>query len=276
MKNIYSDREMHEVVLPLAKKITRKFKKGKSLIVGIQGGQGTGKTVLGAFLHAYLEGLDYTVQRFSIDDFYETDKKRLAISKKHKGNPFFEISRGMPGTHRVGFLKQTLARVKAGKNFEIPIFDKSLHNARGDVLKKTKKVKRRVDFLLFEGWCVGIPYVSSRVLKRICEDNDINLKKLDPKLIAHKAVLTQIKRYQSLWKYINYKVMLKPDSVKCHKEWRYWQEQELLAKKGEGMSKSRINSFVEPFLPFTYLCYEKIKPNVTVFVDKYHKFYELG
>ncbi len=275
MQNVYSEQELHTIILPLAKKISKLYKKNKTVIIAIQGGQGTGKSVLSTFLKAYLFGIGYKVQRFSIDDFYTSDKHRHGLKKKYKNNPFYQISRGMPGTHRVTLLHKTLQKIRKGKSFDIPIFDKSIHEAHGDILPNSIHVTGRQDFIFFEGWCVGMPVVSSKSLQNTCKKHRIKLKILDPELKHHKIVLRYLKSYQKLWKCIDYTIMLKPDSVSSIKQWRNQQEEELKQKKGQGMSKEQISNFVEPYLPFTYLCYDKIKPNLRILIDKTHRFYKL-
>ena len=48
----------------------RKKKKIKTYVIGVQGCQGVGKTVLTSLLKAYLKSDGYKVAGFSIDDFY--------------------------------------------------------------------------------------------------------------------------------------------------------------------------------------------------------------
>ena len=247
---------------------------GKTIIVGIQGGQGTGKTTIVQFLEKQLKKKGFNVQSFSIDDYYKSWKERKALQQKYPSNPFYHISRGLPGTHRVKFLLETLQKTKAGKDFEIPVFDKSLYDGKGDVLSKTRKVKGRQDFVIVEGWCVGMPEVSSQKFLEICDKNN-NIKKLDPKLQDHKIVLGFLKGYQPIWKLLDYQIMLKADSPEVHKKWRLLQEKRLKAVKGMGMSKKEVHAFVEPFLPFTYVCYDLIKPDVKILIDEKHNFYKI-
>jgi len=243
-----------EFIVPLLEKIINLHRLNKTAIIGIQGGQGTGKTTLVNYIKDILKKLDYKVESFSIDDFYLTYKERVKLGEKYKDNPFYQI-RGMPGTHRVKFLLETLMRIKKGKEFELPIFDKSLHGAKGDVLKKTIKVKKRPDFVLFEGWCLGIPCVGE-----LPDDYS-------------KLVLKFAKRYQRIWKLLDYMIMIKPSSPGFHKRWRYVQEKALKKKTGFGKTKKEIYDFVDLYLPFTYLCYEKIKADYTLLEKDNHKFY---
>jgi len=240
---------------------------GKTLIVGLQGGQGTGKTTIVEVIKKNLRG--YNVHSFSIDDFYTSYQDRQKLAKKYKDNPFYQIARGMPGTHRVDYLLKTLQKIRQGKPFQIPVFDKSLRQAQGDISKKTIKVTKRQDFILFEGWCVGLPTVSSAELINICKKTKIDLPK------GNKVVLKHIKEYQPLWKYLDYMVMIKPDSSEVHKEWRSLQEKRLREKKGEGLSKEQISKFVDIYLPFTYVCYEKIRPDAVIKVDQKHEYYRI-
>ncbi len=271
----FTKKEEKKIIVPIVGKLQKIHKKGTTTIVGLQGGQGTGKTTIVKFLERHLKEKGFTVQSFSIDDFYKTYKERKNLQEKYLNNHFYQISRGLPGTHRVKFLLETLQKAKSGKDFEIPIFDKSLYDGKGDVISKTSKVKGRQGFVILEGWCVGIPEVSSQKFMEICKRNNINLKKFDPKLQEHKVVLNFTKGYQPIWKLLDYTVMLKADSPEVHKKWRLLQETRLKEKKGMGMSKKEVHAFVEPYLPFTYVCYDLLKPDVKVLIDEKHNFYNI-
>lgn len=273
--SVYSSAEVRSVLTPLLHQLQSQYQPGKTKIIGIQGGQGTGKTTLVHFLEHGLRQRGYRVVSFSIDDFYTSYAERKRLARKYPENKFYQISRGLPGTHRVADLLKVLKSLKAGKPTTLPVFDKSLYQAAGDVSKKAIPVTGRQDFVLFEGWCVGIPLVSSAAFIRYCQKGGILLKKIDPLLVDHKVVLQFIKEYQPLWKYLHYLVMLQPTSLELHKKWRLQQERELKQRTGKGMNKKEIEGFVEPYLPFTYLCYEKIKPNIRILVNERHKFYKM-
>ena len=271
----FTKEEEQKIIVPIAEQLQKIHHKNKTTVVGIQGGQGTGKTTIVQFLEKQLKKKGFKVQSFSLDDFYQSWKERKKLQEKYSHNLFYQISRGLPGTHRVKFLLETLQKAKAGQDFEIPIFDKSKYDGKGEILSKTKKVKGRQDFLILEGWCVGMPAVSSQQLLDICRRNGIDLRKLDPTLQDHKVVLAFVKEYQPVWKLLDYIVMLKADSPEVHKKWRLLQEQKLKEKKGQGMSKQEVHAFVEPFLPFTYVCYDLVKPDVKVLIDEKHNFYRI-
>jgi len=274
-RKVFSLKEIKTTLAPLFDEILSRHRKGKTKIIGIQGGQGTGKTTVAELFTKCLQYLQYEVQYFSIEDFYKTYQERQKIRTKFKGNPYYEISRGMPGTHRVKELKKTLGLIRKGKPFTLPVFDKSLHHAQGDVSRKTIKVNKKQDFVFFEGWCVGIPPVSSKEFLEISKKNDIDLVRMDQNLNSHKAILKEIQKYKPLWKNLDYLVMLQPISSDLHKRWRYKQERKLKERKGRGMSNKEIKHFVEPFLPFTYVCYEKIHPDARIMIKGNQVYFKL-
>ena len=264
----YSSSGQKKYINPLLNNIIENYQKNKTAIIGIQGGQGTGKTTLAIFLQEKLRKTGYTVESFSIDDFYTSYKERKRLAQQYPTNPYYQISRGIPGTHRVRELLHTLQNIKDGKPFTIPHFDKSLHHGAGDIIGE-RKVKERVDFVLFEGWCVGLPLVSKKEVEHICQKNKIFLPP------GYDIVLQFLKLYQPLWKYLDYVIMLKPQHSGLHLKWRRQQEQELQQQKGNSMSRKQMEHFVDIYLPLTYAGYEKIKADAVLTIDRRHEFVEL-
>src|SRR3989338_2680843 len=134
---LFHQKEVEKILQPLLKGIIGQYRPGETTIIAIQGGQGTGKTTLNAFLKNKLNNLGYKTKAFSLDDFYETYEYRKKLAKKYQKNVFYAIPRGLPGTHRIAHLKETLQKIKLGQNFSLPIFDKSLHHATGDMQQRT-------------------------------------------------------------------------------------------------------------------------------------------
>ncbi len=272
MSSIFTAQEHQKILHPLIARFEKLYRPNKTIIVGIQGGQGTGKTTLVKVLQRELEQKGYSVTHFSIDDFYLPLAERKVLQKKHSSNPFYQIPRGLPGTHDLLLLKDVLSLLQKGRRVEVPIFDKAVEQGQGDRSALTTFVSDRQDFILFEGWCVGIPVVSSSTFVRLCAKNKIPLRKIDPLLKYYPVVLRFIKQYQPLWKFLDFKIMLKSKSIRSHLLWREQQERELKERRGQGMSSTEIERFVNLFLPFTYLCYEKIKSDATILIDEKHVF----
>lgn len=268
----FSRKEHEKIIHPLVAKLEQLYHPDRTVIVGIQGGQGTGKTTLTRAIQKELEIKGYRVTSFSLDDFYLSLAKREALQKKYLKNPFYQIPRGLPGTHRLSLLKTVLHSLKLGRRTELPLFDKALANGHGEISPFKAFVAEKQDFILFEGWCVGIPFATPLALARLCAKHKIPLKEIDPQLKHSAVVLRYIRKYQMLWKYLDYVIMLCPKKAALHVKWRQQQEEELKQARGDGMTPTQVEYFVNIFLPFTYLCYEKITADVVVVIDDKHKF----
>ncbi|MBI4152758.1 hypothetical protein HY495_03545 [Candidatus Woesearchaeota archaeon] len=275
MPSPFSPKEHKKIIHPLIARFEKLYQKNQTTIIGIQGGQGTGKTTLVKVLQKELQNKGYRVVSFSIDDFYLSLRERKALHQKYPQNPFYQIPRGLPGTHRLPLLTTVLSELKHGQRTELPIFDKSVDNGQGDISPLKTIISQRQDFVLFEGWCVGIPDTTPSALALLCSKQKIPLNKIDPTLQHSAVVLHFIRSYRPLWKFLDYLVMLRPQTASLHVQWRQQQERELKKARGQGMSAAEIAHFVNLFLPFTYLCYEKTKADATIVITKDHTFSEL-
>ena len=72
-------------LIPICFWISKKAKKKSPLIVGLAGGQGSGKPTISSILSLILKKyFKLKVFKISIDDFYKTKKQREILSKnKH-------------------------------------------------------------------------------------------------------------------------------------------------------------------------------------------------
>ena len=226
------DRMLKSYLIPLCFWISKKINKKKPLIIGVAGGQGTGKTTITSILSLILRKyFKLNVFKLSIDDFYKTRNERRILSlTKH---PLL-MTRGVPGTHDHKIISNFLKNIKS-KNFKsikLPKFDKSID----DRCKKKLwyKVKSRPEIVILEGWCIGAKAQNNLKIKKPI--NSLERAK-DPNLIWRKYVNTQLKTsYKKLFNYLDEIVYLKANNFKLLQEWRITQEKRLLLK-----SKSRNN-----------------------------------
>jgi D-glycerate 3-kinase len=262
---VINDRIFKNFYLPLIKYYIndRKRKKIKTYIIGLQGFPGTGKTVLTALVKTYLKSLGYKTIGFSIDDFYRTCVERQKLFKKLKRNPFYRV-RGLPGTHKFNRLYNTLKKTKAGIGFKLPHFDKSLCQGEGDVASYATLIKERQDFIILEGWCVNMPYVEPKKFPLILLNNEYANKifnELDPKHQYYKTVLNYIKKYQKIWRLLDNKTVMLGKNIRWIESWRIEQEKRMMARRKTGMSINKIKKFIRPYIPFSYLFYDKLLKN---------------
>ena len=130
--------QLNNFYFPISEMINKKYLKNKKTrIIGLAGGQGSGKSTIAQLLKIVLKvkfNLETVV--FSIDDFYKTLKERKKMSKKI--NKLF-LTRGVPGTHDSKLLYKCIKSLKqtSFKEIFIPKFDKSVD----DRFKKKKRKK---------------------------------------------------------------------------------------------------------------------------------------
>ncbi len=147
--------QLNNFYIPISKMIYRNYSKNKrTKIIGLAGGQGSGKSTISKILKIILkEKFNLETVVFSIDDFYKTLKDRKKMSKNI--SKLF-LTRGVPGTHDSKMLFNCLTKLKK-KSFSkilIPKFDKSVD----DRCKKNKwtKVLKKPDVVIFEDGALAL------------------------------------------------------------------------------------------------------------------------
>ncbi|MDA8618397.1 uridine kinase [Candidatus Pelagibacter bacterium] len=264
--------QLNRFYLPMSKMIKNDYTfKKQTKIIGLTGGQGTGKSTISNILKIILkEAYNLETVIFSIDDFYKTLKERKKMSRKIS-NLF--LTRGVPGTHDTKMLFRCLKMLKINnfKKINIPKFDKSID----DRSKKNKwlKVKKKPNIVIFEGWCVGATAQKNKDL-----NSPINkLEKLkDNKKIWRQKVNLELKRsYKKIFNLIDKLIFLKVPSFKYVFKWRLLQEKKLriTSKGNKTMNDKQIENFV--------MFYERItknmikilskKADVVIGIDKKHR-----
>ena len=171
------NRMIKAFLIPLCYWIKNKTNNRKPLLIGLSGGQGSGKTTISSVVSLILKKyFKLKVFKVSIDDFYKTRKERISLSKiKH---PLLK-TRGVPGTHDTKILFRFFNKVKSKKfvQIKLPRFDKSVD----DRCKKNLwyNVYSKPDIIIFEGWCVGARHQKESELKKplnpIEKQYDLNL-----------------------------------------------------------------------------------------------------
>ena len=239
--------------IPISEMIYKDFLKNKKTqVIGLSGGQGSGKSTISRVLKIILkEKFNLETVVFSIDDFYKTLKDRKLMSKKI--SQLF-LTRGVPGTHDCEMLYKCLKNFtkKPFTKFLIPMFDKSLD----DRCSKNRwiKVLKKPNVVIFEGWCVGaIAQKKSELIKPVNE-----LEKFEDKnLIWRNKVNKELKNnYKRIFDLIDKLIFLKVPSFKHVYKWRLLQEKKL--KKNSNGEKIMSNKEIKKFVMF----YERITLNM--------------
>ena len=143
------DKMIKSFLIPVSFWISKRTNRKKPLMIGLAGGQGSGKTTISSILTLILQKyFKLKVFKVSIDDFYKTRKDRKLLSKnKHT----LLMTRGVPGTHDVDLMLKFFKNVKSKnfKNLTVPKFNKAID----DRCKKNLwyKMKSKPDVVILEG-----------------------------------------------------------------------------------------------------------------------------
>lgn len=208
---------------PLADRIATETK--RPLVVGINGAQGSGKSTLCLFLEQLLAERGLNAVTISLDDLYLTRSERAALAAEtHR----LFVTRGVPGTHDVAHGEAILHDLAAGSDTFLPAFDKATDDrdslSRGPV--------RKVDVLLFEGWCVGaVPQPAEALREPV---NRLEAEE-DPDGEWRREVNRRLATdYAELFAQIDLLVMLKVEDFSAVRANRALQEQKLAARNPIG------------------------------------------
>ena len=239
-------------LIPVSFWISKRINKKRPLIIGLAGGQGSGKTTISSILTLILQKyFKLNVFKVSIDDFYKTRKDRKLLSKnKH---PLL-MTRGVPGTHDVDLMLNFFKKIK-DKNFkslEVPTFNKAVDDRCSKSL--WYKIKKKPDVVIFEGWCVGArPQLNSQLKKPI---NSLE-KVYDQGAKWRVHVNNQLKtKYKTLFNQLDGLLYLKAKNFNLLKEWRLKQERKLWVqtknkKNLKIMSSGDVINFMQTYQRIT-------------------------
>lgn len=230
------------------------------LLVGINGCQGSGKSTLADYLASYLRNNPgESVLALSLDDFYLPRAARENLARDV--HPLFR-TRGVPGTHDMSLLLETLDRLADPASFPVDIvrFDK----ARDDRRRRDEwdQAGQPPTIVLLEGWCLGASPQSTEQLAaplNALEEQD------DADGAWRRAVNDYLARdFPPLYRRVGKWVMLQAPSFDCVYRWRLEQEQKLAASAtGEAiMDEARIARFIQHYQRLTENCLSTLPDSV--------------
>ena len=234
---------LNNFYLPISLMINETYlKEKKTQIIGLTGGQGSGKSTISNILKIILkENYNLETVIFSIDDFYKTLNERKIMSKNI--SPLF-LTRGVPGTHDTKMLLDCIKKLQniKFKKLTLPRFNKATDDRVSR--KKWLKITKKPHIVIFEGWCVGVEQQKNKDL--LIAINELE-KYQDKEKIWRNRVNQELKKdYKKIFKLIDKIIFLKVPSFKYVFKWRLLQEKKLrIISKGKTlMTDKQIKEFV--------------------------------
>ncbi|WP_417519726.1 hypothetical protein [Marinobacter sp.] len=271
---------VEQTILPLIEHIVSlRNAKNRTVVVGIHGAQGTGKSTLALFLTRLLcDHWQYPTASFSLDDLYLTRAERRALSEQV--HPLFK-TRGVPGTHDLELGTRVVDQLRtagSGDHTRIPAFDKS----RDDRVPRSEwpVFEGRAEIVLIEGWCLGALPEDDQALAAPL--NTLEAEE-DPFGIWRRYVNQCLKgKYQAFFAELDSLIMLKAPSMSRVLEWRTLQEHKLAEKTGcapnEGasapaaedlriMSDQEVARFIMHYERVTRSCLKELPSRADVLIE---------
>lgn len=205
------------------------------LVLGVAGGQGSGKTTLAGALRRGFEAAGVRAVTCSLDDFYLSRARRRDLAGSV--HPLL-ATRGVPGTHDVDLLERVMAGLGEPGVVDLPVFDKGAD----DRLPRShwRRVPAPVDVLVLEGWCVGARPEAEPTLEvpvnelEAAEDADGTWRRYVNAALAGP--------YARLWDRLHVLVYLQVPGLDAVIRWRTEQEQALPPDRR--MSRGNVARFV--------------------------------
>ena len=262
------ERMLKSFLIPICFWIKNKSNHKKPFLIGLAGGQGTGKTTTSSILKIILEKyFKLNVFKISIDDFYKTRKERVLLSKKIHS---MLLTRGVPGTHDINMMLNFFKKIKSKKfkSLQLPNFNKAIDDRFAK--KHWYNIKKRPDVIIFEGWCVGAKPEKNATLNKAINSME---KKKDQKKIWRKYVNQQLKlKYKDLYSQLNCLIYLKAKNFSLLQKWRLKQENKLWLKskkssKHKIMNKEDVISFMQTYQRITENMFKKMTKHASILVN---------
>jgi D-glycerate 3-kinase len=243
--------------LPLAEQWLERITESNShtLVLGISGAQGTGKSTLARLLQLFLEDQGRRIARLSIDDFYFSRQHRQQLAATI--HPLL-ATRGVPGTHDTVLALKTISALlsaSGGTAICLPRFDKANDNpvATGDC----PVFEGRPDLIILEGWFLGVaPQTDSELVMAVNELERVDDREGAWRRYANEQLATH---YQTWFSYIDHLIVLQAPSFEQVKSWRKLQEVKLSAQAAKQssdnsqiMNDEQLQRFIQHFERLTH------------------------
>ncbi|MFN6971750.1 MAG: kinase [Rheinheimera sp.] len=264
LARLFEDPGLRDEYLGFIKQLWSQLSSGINYptVIGLTGGQGTGKTTLASLLVLWARKQGIAATSVSLDDYYLSQQQRAVLAEKI--HPLLAL-RGMPGSHNI---QQAIIDAKAvlcSNAVALPVFDKALDQP---VVARTPM---QVKLLIVEGWCLGLtPQSPEQLLPAI---NQLELSE-DQNLRWRTFVNEQLAGlYQQYWQLFSQLIWLKAPDWSAICGWRALQEQQLWFNRSRGMSTFELARFMQSFQRLTEHSFSVLprRSDIVVELDQHHR-----
>lgn len=199
-------------------------------LIGVGGSQGSGKSYQSRL---YAEAHPH-VAHFSLDDVYLTKAERQARAKA-RDNPLF-ATRGPPGTHDMGLLRDLVTQLGNPGLTRIPRFIKAQDDRAPEA--EWTSFEGPADVIMIDGWCMGAkPALQDETPLNSVEAEDHNGA-------WRRAMNDALGEYQAFFAAFDAIIYLQAPSWEIVRVWRGQQEVENLGRALNAEDEARLDRFV--------------------------------
>ncbi|WP_320664560.1 uridine kinase [Prochlorococcus sp. MIT 1223] len=252
--------------LPLLLSIKLKLRRSeKPLVIGISGLPGSGKSSFGSNFEQFALSHGIDVKSISLDDFY---MQSTQLETAMRGNPW-GVPRGLPGSHSIEEIRESLDNFVDNGFLKAPQFDKSLRGGLGD---RTGWIRMHPKVLILEGWFLGCYPIDSSDLNKE-EYRALFLPPLSDLECKYRInVQNSLEGYSSLWSFLDKIVHIKAYDFFYTSIWKKQQEDQLFKLKGNSLRGERLNSFIrmiQASIPLQSL--QSLKSDFTIVLNQFRQ-----
>ncbi len=229
----------------------------ESILFGISGLPGSGKTCFGRWLEAAAQKLGWSLTVLSLDDFYLPSQE---LGKAMAGNPW-NVPRGLPGSHSIELLERCLDIWVEKGILSAPQFDKALRGGLGD---RSGWRQNRPQILVIEGWFLGCS--TNEDIKNSQFDSTSGITDIEHEYRFY--IQKKLEPYQAIWHRFNRIWHLKAIDFYATRDWKIQQEKNMRLERGSSLEGDLLNSFlrmIEVSIPQSSL--QSIEADVIVKVN---------
>ena len=236
---------LEDLHLPFVEALNRwSRKKGSTVVVGLQGCQGAGKSTLcDLIVPLALDLFQLRIAIVALDDVYLPLAARQQLARQQ--HPLW-ITRGVPGTHDVKLAIEIVENLSRGDSttVTIPTFDKGTDDRLPS--SANQQLRGPFDVVIFEGWCTGLGPCLDRDWQTPINDLE---RDEDDEMLWRDRIRDELQGpYQQLFQLFDHLALLKVPSWETVSLWRGQQEAKLRVDRGDDATHSMDDAALQRFL----------------------------
>ena len=239
------------------------------VLFGLSGLPGSGKTTFGKWLEVATTNLGWPVKVISMDDYYLPSSE---LDKAMYGNPW-NVPRGLPGSHSIELLEDSIDTWLDTGDLHAPQFDKALREGRGD---RCGWQDSQPKVLVLEGWFLGCSPTTQNS-EALCIPNGscgiVTTKEQE----YQKVIQASLKQYIPIWERLERVWHLKASKFNSTRSWKMQQEMNMQSERGSSLQGKSLDLFlrmIETAIPPNDL--ESIDANCVAIINKLRQIIWVG